>query len=99
MLSVFIIYIWRIPVAGCAVGLRIRTALGVAGVTLWCAGIRRCSSDSVAGRALGGEFARCRDHQIVVEILYIVDDEVVTVVAGIWYVAELDADLVAGDAY
>ena len=82
---------------GGAVGLGVGTADGVAGHTFWCAGIGRCTCDSVAGRAQGSEIARVGNIQVVVEILYIVGGDVVTVVAGC-LVTETDVDIVARHA-
>lgn len=83
----------RIPMARCAVGLGVWTAGSVADNAFRRTGIGRCSTDSVAGGTKGVEIAGVGDYHVVVEILDIVDDEVVAVVAG-RLVVETDVDVV-----
>ena len=85
--------IWRFPVTRGAVGTGVGTALSMARDAQWCAGIRRCSRDSVAEGTLRSEIAGIRDVGVVVEILNIVGWGVVAVVAG-RLVAEADVDAV-----
>ena len=79
--------------ARCAFGAGVGTAFSVAGVTLWCASIGRCSRNGVAGGAQGSKLARCGYRLLMAEIGYSMDDDVVAVVAG-WLVAEADVDVV-----